>query len=193
MFTTEFEAEVDESESATLQQYYREAMIQGYNFAFEVKWQWISINEQWSIFWSICDYLFMKMFATFFFQWDFSGSYDAGPLFHVQWYNDRKVLETWHNTVSHPALVLHFASNILFFINLINRDVPIPVLAMGTLLIHVKYKPIPWHRYQLYTCAYVNLCLFCHETWQSVTVTVTSCSLKKHTEDCCWNNRTSGG
>ncbi|XP_075874897.1 mitogen-activated protein kinase kinase kinase 4 isoform X2 [Nelusetta ayraudi] len=35
MFTTEFEAEVDESESATLQQYYREAMIQGYNFAFE--------------------------------------------------------------------------------------------------------------------------------------------------------------
>lgn len=39
MFTTEFEAEVDESESATLQQYYREAMIQGYNFAFEVKWQ----------------------------------------------------------------------------------------------------------------------------------------------------------
>lgn len=37
MFTTEFEAEVDESESATLHQYYREAMIQGYNFAFEVK------------------------------------------------------------------------------------------------------------------------------------------------------------
>ncbi|XP_062286270.1 mitogen-activated protein kinase kinase kinase 4 isoform X2 [Scomber scombrus] len=35
MFTTEFEAEVEESESATLQQYYREAMIQGYNFAFE--------------------------------------------------------------------------------------------------------------------------------------------------------------
>ncbi|KAJ8248280.1 hypothetical protein GJAV_G00240310 [Gymnothorax javanicus] len=35
MFTSEFEAEVDESESATLQQYYREAMIQGYNFAFE--------------------------------------------------------------------------------------------------------------------------------------------------------------
>ncbi|XP_072247259.1 mitogen-activated protein kinase kinase kinase 4 isoform X1 [Leuresthes tenuis] len=35
MFTTEFEAEVDESESATLHQYYREAMIQGYNFAFE--------------------------------------------------------------------------------------------------------------------------------------------------------------
>lgn len=36
MFTSEFEAEVEESESATLQQYYREAMIQGYNFAFEV-------------------------------------------------------------------------------------------------------------------------------------------------------------
>uniref|UniRef100_A0A673ZAW4 Mitogen-activated protein kinase kinase kinase 4 n=1 Tax=Salmo trutta TaxID=8032 RepID=A0A673ZAW4_SALTR len=35
MFTSEFEAEVEESESATLQQYYREAMIQGYNFAFE--------------------------------------------------------------------------------------------------------------------------------------------------------------
>ncbi|XP_047459516.1 mitogen-activated protein kinase kinase kinase 4 isoform X2 [Mugil cephalus] len=35
MFTEEFEAEVDESESATLHQYYREAMIQGYNFAFE--------------------------------------------------------------------------------------------------------------------------------------------------------------
>lgn len=37
MFTEEFEAEVEESESATLQQYYREAMIQGYNFAFEVR------------------------------------------------------------------------------------------------------------------------------------------------------------
>lgn len=36
MFTSEFEAEVEESESITLQQYYREAMIQGYNFAFEV-------------------------------------------------------------------------------------------------------------------------------------------------------------
>ncbi|GAA6094351.1 mitogen-activated protein kinase kinase kinase 4 isoform X1 [Tachysurus ichikawai] len=35
MFTSEFEAEVEESESVTLQQYYREAMIQGYNFAFE--------------------------------------------------------------------------------------------------------------------------------------------------------------
>ncbi|XP_029450009.1 mitogen-activated protein kinase kinase kinase 4 isoform X2 [Rhinatrema bivittatum] len=35
MFTSEFEAEVDESESVTLQQYYREAMIQGYNFGFE--------------------------------------------------------------------------------------------------------------------------------------------------------------
>ncbi|XP_012714723.2 mitogen-activated protein kinase kinase kinase 4 isoform X3 [Fundulus heteroclitus] len=35
MFTTEFEAEVEESESTTLHQYYREAMIQGYNFAFE--------------------------------------------------------------------------------------------------------------------------------------------------------------
>ncbi|KAL2083024.1 hypothetical protein ACEWY4_020797 [Coilia grayii] len=35
MFTSEFEAEMEESESATLQQYYREAMIQGYNFAFE--------------------------------------------------------------------------------------------------------------------------------------------------------------
>ncbi|CDQ82782.1 unnamed protein product, partial [Oncorhynchus mykiss] len=37
MFTSEFEVEVEESESATLQQYYREAMIQGYNFAFEVR------------------------------------------------------------------------------------------------------------------------------------------------------------
>lgn len=36
LFTTEFKAEVEESESATLHQYYREAMIQGYNFAFEV-------------------------------------------------------------------------------------------------------------------------------------------------------------
>lgn len=36
MFTSEFEAEVEEAESATLHQYYREAMIQGYNFAFEV-------------------------------------------------------------------------------------------------------------------------------------------------------------
>lgn len=36
---SEFEAEVEESESATLQQYYREAMIQGYNFAFEVRGQ----------------------------------------------------------------------------------------------------------------------------------------------------------
>ena len=36
MFTTEFEAEVEVWESATLHQYYREAMIQGYNFAFEV-------------------------------------------------------------------------------------------------------------------------------------------------------------
>uniref|UniRef100_A0A4W4HRJ9 Mitogen-activated protein kinase kinase kinase 4 n=1 Tax=Electrophorus electricus TaxID=8005 RepID=A0A4W4HRJ9_ELEEL len=35
MFTSQFEAEVEESESANLQQYYREAMIQGYNFAFE--------------------------------------------------------------------------------------------------------------------------------------------------------------
>ncbi|XP_067092393.1 mitogen-activated protein kinase kinase kinase 4 isoform X2 [Osmerus mordax] len=35
MFTSEFQAEVDESECSTLQQYYREAMIQGYNFAFE--------------------------------------------------------------------------------------------------------------------------------------------------------------
>ncbi|KAM9364091.1 mitogen-activated protein kinase kinase kinase 4 isoform 2-T2 [Pholidichthys leucotaenia] len=35
MFTTEFEPEVEESESATLHHYYREAMIQGYNFAFE--------------------------------------------------------------------------------------------------------------------------------------------------------------
>ncbi len=39
MFTSEFEAEVEETEKATLQQYYREAMIQGYNFAFEV-WTW---------------------------------------------------------------------------------------------------------------------------------------------------------
>lgn len=36
MFTSAFEAEVEESESTTLHQYYREAMIQGYNFAFEV-------------------------------------------------------------------------------------------------------------------------------------------------------------
>ncbi|XP_028628582.1 mitogen-activated protein kinase kinase kinase 4 isoform X1 [Grammomys surdaster] len=35
MFTLEFDVEVEESESATLQQYYREAMIQGYNFGFE--------------------------------------------------------------------------------------------------------------------------------------------------------------
>ncbi|XP_074224140.1 mitogen-activated protein kinase kinase kinase 4 isoform X1 [Camelus bactrianus] len=35
MFTSEFDAEAEESESATLQQYYREAMIQGYNFGFE--------------------------------------------------------------------------------------------------------------------------------------------------------------
>ncbi|XP_077438507.1 mitogen-activated protein kinase kinase kinase 4 isoform X2 [Vanacampus margaritifer] len=35
MFTSEIKAEVEESESSTLQQYYREAMIQGYNFAFE--------------------------------------------------------------------------------------------------------------------------------------------------------------
>ncbi|XP_056422756.1 mitogen-activated protein kinase kinase kinase 4 isoform X3 [Hyla sarda] len=35
LYTSEFEAEVDESESSTFQQYYREAMIQGYNFGFE--------------------------------------------------------------------------------------------------------------------------------------------------------------
>ncbi|XP_054990331.1 mitogen-activated protein kinase kinase kinase 4 isoform X1 [Sorex araneus] len=35
MFTAEFDAEGDEAESATLQQYHREAMIQGYNFGFE--------------------------------------------------------------------------------------------------------------------------------------------------------------
>ncbi|XP_076782766.1 mitogen-activated protein kinase kinase kinase 4 isoform X2 [Arvicanthis niloticus] len=35
MFTLEFDVEVEECESATLQQYYREAMIQGYNFGFE--------------------------------------------------------------------------------------------------------------------------------------------------------------
>ncbi|XP_077351665.1 mitogen-activated protein kinase kinase kinase 4 isoform X2 [Festucalex cinctus] len=35
MFTSEIKAEVEESEASTLQQYYREAMIQGYNFAFE--------------------------------------------------------------------------------------------------------------------------------------------------------------
>ncbi|XP_078504839.1 mitogen-activated protein kinase kinase kinase 4 isoform X1 [Lissotriton helveticus] len=35
MFTSEFEAEGEETETATLQQYYREAMIQGYNFGFE--------------------------------------------------------------------------------------------------------------------------------------------------------------
>jgi len=43
MFMSEFEAEVEETEKVTLQQYYREAMIQGYNFAFEVLVQWISI------------------------------------------------------------------------------------------------------------------------------------------------------
>uniref|UniRef100_A0A4W5RJC5 Mitogen-activated protein kinase kinase kinase 4 n=1 Tax=Hucho hucho TaxID=62062 RepID=A0A4W5RJC5_9TELE len=43
MFTSEFEAEVEESESATLQQYYREAMIQGYNFAFEVRAQGLGV------------------------------------------------------------------------------------------------------------------------------------------------------
>lgn len=36
MFNSEFEAEMDESECATLQQYYRETMIQSYNFGFEV-------------------------------------------------------------------------------------------------------------------------------------------------------------
>ncbi|XP_069830473.1 mitogen-activated protein kinase kinase kinase 4 isoform X2 [Dendropsophus ebraccatus] len=35
LYTSEFEAEVEESEPSTLQQYYREAMIQGYNFGFE--------------------------------------------------------------------------------------------------------------------------------------------------------------
>ncbi|KAM8947401.1 mitogen-activated protein kinase kinase kinase 4 isoform 2-T2 [Pelodytes ibericus] len=35
MYTSEFDAEVDEPEAANLQQYYREAMIQGYNFGFE--------------------------------------------------------------------------------------------------------------------------------------------------------------
>ncbi|XP_034041558.1 mitogen-activated protein kinase kinase kinase 4 isoform X3 [Thalassophryne amazonica] len=35
MFTSELDGEVEESESATLQQYYRETMCQGYNFAFE--------------------------------------------------------------------------------------------------------------------------------------------------------------
>ncbi|XP_054451451.1 mitogen-activated protein kinase kinase kinase 4 isoform X5 [Pteronotus mesoamericanus] len=34
-FTSEFDGEVDEAESVTLQQYHREAMIQGYNFGFE--------------------------------------------------------------------------------------------------------------------------------------------------------------
>lgn len=43
MFTTEFEAEVEESESATLHQYYREAMIQGYNFAFEVTQRYLKL------------------------------------------------------------------------------------------------------------------------------------------------------
>ncbi len=43
MFTSEFEAEVEETEKATLQQYYREAMIQGYNFAFEVWTRWDSV------------------------------------------------------------------------------------------------------------------------------------------------------
>lgn len=47
MFTTEFKAEIDESESATLNHYYREAMTQGYNFAFEVKdWKkWKSVAD----------------------------------------------------------------------------------------------------------------------------------------------------
>lgn len=36
MFASEFDDEVDEAESVTLQQYHREAMIQGYNFGFEV-------------------------------------------------------------------------------------------------------------------------------------------------------------
>lgn len=44
MFTTEFKAEIDESESATLNHYYREAMTQGYNFAFEVK-DWKSVGR----------------------------------------------------------------------------------------------------------------------------------------------------
>ncbi|XP_048865419.1 mitogen-activated protein kinase kinase kinase 4 isoform X8 [Brienomyrus brachyistius] len=35
MFTSDFEAEVEDCESTTLHHYYREAMIQGYNFAFE--------------------------------------------------------------------------------------------------------------------------------------------------------------
>ncbi|XP_063299410.1 mitogen-activated protein kinase kinase kinase 4 isoform X3 [Pelobates fuscus] len=35
MYASEFDPEVDEPESATLHQYYREAMIQGYNFGFE--------------------------------------------------------------------------------------------------------------------------------------------------------------
>jgi len=45
MFTSEFDAEVDESESATLQQYYREAMIQAYNFGFEVRKQKVNDND----------------------------------------------------------------------------------------------------------------------------------------------------
>lgn len=39
MFTSDFEAEVEDCESTTLHHYYREAMIQGYNFAFEVSVQ----------------------------------------------------------------------------------------------------------------------------------------------------------
>ncbi|XP_028675968.1 mitogen-activated protein kinase kinase kinase 4 isoform X2 [Erpetoichthys calabaricus] len=35
LFTSQFENEVEDSEPATLQQYYREAMIQSYNFGFE--------------------------------------------------------------------------------------------------------------------------------------------------------------
>lgn len=51
MFTSEFEAEVEESESATLQQYYREAMIQGYNFAFEVSYFNVVGNQlMWKMF-----------------------------------------------------------------------------------------------------------------------------------------------
>lgn len=45
MFTSEFDAEVDESESVTLQQYYREAMIQAYNFGFEVRKQGVNDNN----------------------------------------------------------------------------------------------------------------------------------------------------
>lgn len=155
MFTTEFEAEVDESESATLQQYYREAMIQGYNFAFEVKWQWININEL----------LFSEVFIIIYLwkclQLVFFSEILVARTMPVLCFmcNDIMIINNLKQYSFTSCTCLALCNNILFFINLTNRDVPIPVLAIGTLLIHVKYMPIPWHRYQLYTCAYVNNCV----------------------------------